>query len=83
MLKTIWFSLTKFSSDERGTVPVELVALSGAVLLLGATYLETHATSPNGTKPQMSEEVYVRVCGQLRSSSTTYEISRLPSQSCK
>jgi len=83
MLKAFLFSISNFSSDVRGAVPIEAVALSGAVLLLGATYLETQGTSPNGTKPQVSEEVYVRVCGQLRASSTTYEISRLPSQSCK
>lgn len=83
MLKAIISSFRSFTGDVRGAVPIEVVVLSGSVLLLGAAYFETHGTAFPGTEPRVSEEVYVRACGRLRvASSTTHDISRMPSQTC-
>lgn len=57
--------LTRFWNDRSGGVPIEVIALTGSLVLLGVTVMETQDTGMPVEGTEMSEEVFVRKCGQL------------------
>ncbi len=81
-MKTKMFSIKRFSADNRGELPIELIVLSASVLLLGATYFETQSSDVDTGIVSTSEEVFVRKCGTVRTISTTQDVTRKPSASC-
>lgn len=82
-MKTKMFSIKRFKADERGELPIELIVLSASILLLGATYFETQSSDMDAGITSASEEVFVRKCGTIRTFSTTQEVTRRPTTSCK
>ena len=56
--------LERFWKDQRGGVPIEVIALTGSLALLGVTVMETQNTGVPTQGAEASEEVFVRKCGQ-------------------
>lgn len=81
-MKTKFF-IKRFSADVRGELPIELIVLSASILLLGATYFETQRSDVDDGITTASEEVYVRKCGRIRTFTSTQDLSKKPTASCK
>lgn len=58
-----WINLKQFQKDERGTASLEIVALSAALAVAATTIMTTNGGA-FGDQTKVSEEVYVRSCGQ-------------------
>ena len=57
--------LKRFWADTSGGVPIEVIALTGSLVLLGITMIETQDTGMPTQGAETSEEVFVRKCGHL------------------
>lgn len=55
----------RFLNDRSGGVPIEVIALTGSLVLLGVTVMETQDTGVPTEGSEMTEEVFVRKCGHL------------------
>jgi len=72
--KTIRRFFGKFAADSNGSIPLDFVAVTASLALLGATYLETQAQNSAIEQTEIREEVYVRKCGGTRSAVTDMTI---------
>lgn len=61
----IRFQLKRFWADTSGGVPIEVIALTGSLILLGITAIETQDTGIPASGTETSEEVFVRKCGEI------------------
>ncbi len=67
--------ITRFWKDQGGGVPVEVIALTGSLVLLGVTVMETQQTGVPAEGVESTEEVFVRKCGQRVATSTETSIA--------
>lgn len=70
----IYRPLCRFGRDSRGSIPLDFIAVTASLTLLGATYLETQAQNRAMEQTEVREEVYVRKCGGARSAVTDLTI---------
>jgi hypothetical protein len=54
----------RFAKDESGAVPMEVWAVTGSLILFGATVLETRPVVVSDQGTTVQEEVFVRKCGR-------------------
>ena len=69
--------IRRFLADERGEVPLDFLALTASVLLLGAMYIGTSSDPAQDPAPEFSEEVFVRKCAHMRVEAGTMELASL------
>ena len=74
-------NLSRFALDRRGEVPMDFIAITASVVLMGAVYAATHTgTGADETPgPDWSEEVYVRKCAHVRTGGTDTGLSEIRS----
>lgn len=59
-------SVRRFLADNSGEVPLDFIALSASMMLLGAMYIGTNVDKADEPKVGFSEEVFVRKCANVR-----------------
>ena len=69
-MRTLISHIKRFGSDQRGEVPMDFIALTASVILMGAVYAATHSGEEETPGPDWSEEVYVRKCAHVRTGGT-------------
>ena len=79
--------IRRFAWDRSGEVPMDFIAITASVVLMGAVYAATHTGAEETPGPDWSEEVYVRKCAHVRTGGTDTGLSEIKtgssSSSCK
>ena len=59
-------SVRRFLADTSGEVPMDFIALTASMMLLGAMYIGTNPDKSDEPQVGYSEEVFVRKCANVR-----------------
>lgn len=67
----------RFLCDTSGEVPLDFLALTASVLLLGAMYIGTNSDAADDPNPGYSEEIFVRKCANVRFGANEVDFAHL------